>query len=228
MIPTLRIALAQLNLVVGDVAGNRTRIIAILERARAEGAHLVLFPELAVCGYPPEDLLFHAGLRKQVVAAMAEIVGATAGLTAVVGYPEYTDAGIYNAAAVLHDRKQIANYRKHCLPNYSVFDEERYFEVGEDVCVIDVNGIRVGVTVCEDVWEPEPCRRAVAAGAQLIAAINGSPFRVDKQSEREGVLADRARTWSGARTSWYSTAGLAWSVPRVRRSCGGRPLPSPW
>jgi NAD+ synthase (glutamine-hydrolysing) len=193
MIPTLRIALAQLNLVVGDVAGNRTRIIAILERARAEGAHLVLFPELAVCGYPPEDLLFHAGLRKQVVAAMAEIVGATAGLTAVVGYPEYTDAGIYNAAAVLHDRKQIANYRKHCLPNYSVFDEERYFEVGEDVCVIDVNGIRVGVTVCEDVWEPEPCRRAVAAGAQLIAAINGSPFRVDKQSEREGVLADRAR-----------------------------------
>jgi NAD+ synthase (glutamine-hydrolysing) len=189
----LRIALAQLNLVVGDVAGNRDRIVAALGDARAGGAHLVLLPELAVCGYPPEDLLFHAGLRKQVAAAMPVIARASAGLTAVVGYPEYADGAIYNAAAVFRDGRQVANYRKHCLPNYSVFDEERYFEVGDQPCVIEVQGVRVGLAICEDIWEAAPCRRAVAAGAQLIAAINGSPFRLDRQAERESVLAARSR-----------------------------------
>jgi NAD+ synthase (glutamine-hydrolysing) len=190
--PELRIALAQVNLLVGDVEGNTCRIIQALDDARSMDANLVLFPELAVCGYPPEDLLFHAGLRQQVADAVAKIGRATAGLTAVVGYPEYTDQGIYNAAAVFSDGTLIGNYRKRCLPNYSVFDEERYFEVGDEPCVIDVQGIRVGLTICEDVWETEPCRQAAAAGAQIILSINGSPFRADKQGLREQVLADRA------------------------------------
>jgi len=189
---TLRIALAQLNLVVGDVAGNTRRIIDTMGHAREAGAGLVLFPELAVCGYPPEDLLFHAGLRKQVARALDEIRSRSKGLIAVVGYPEYADKDIYNAAAAFGDGRLIANYRKHCLPNYSVFDEERYFTVGDTPCVIEAGGIRVGLTICEDVWEAEPCRRAAAAGAQLIVAINGSPFRVGKQAEREAVLAERA------------------------------------
>ncbi|UCG73097.1 MAG: NAD+ synthase [Chromatiales bacterium] len=189
---SLRIALAQLNLVVGDVAGNTRRMIDTIQQARGAGAGMVLFPELAVCGYPPEDLLFHAGLRKQVAGAMNEIGRACTGLVAVVGYPEYTDSSIYNAAAAFRDGRLVANYRKHCLPNYMVFDEARYFEVGNEPCVIDVNGIRVGLTICEDVWEAEPCRLAAAAGAQLIVSINGSPFRLGKQAEREGVLAERA------------------------------------
>jgi len=160
---TLRIALAQLNLIVGDVAGNTRRIIDTMGHAREAGAGLVLFPELAVCGYPPEDLLFHAGLRKQVAQALDEIRGSSKGLIAVVGYPEYADKDIYNAAAAFGDGRLIANYRKHCLPNYSVFDEERYFTVGDTPCVIEAGGIRVGLTICEDVWEAEPCRRAAAA-----------------------------------------------------------------
>jgi NAD+ synthase (glutamine-hydrolysing) len=189
----LRIALAQLNLLVGDVPGNARRIVAAIDEARAAGAHLVLFQELAVCGYPPEDLLFHAGLRAQVAEALEQITAASRGITVVLGYPEYADDSIYNAAAVISDGRQQANYRKHCLPNYSVFDEERYFEPGSEACVVEVAGQRVGITICEDVWEHQPAARAAAAGAQLIVAINGSPFRADKQVLREQVLAERAR-----------------------------------
>ena len=191
--PDLRIALAQLNLLVGDVAGNTQRILQSLHEARDAGAGLVLFPELAVCGYPPEDLLFHAGLRQQVANSLETIRENSTDLIAVVGYPEYADKGIYNSAVAFRGGEVLGNYRKHCLPNYSVFDEERYFEVGDAPCVINAGGIRVGLTICEDVWEAEPCREAAAAGAQLIVSINGSPFRVGKQPEREKVLAERAR-----------------------------------
>ena len=189
----LRIALAQLNLLVGDVPGNCRRMIASIAEAREAGADLVLFQELAVCGYPPEDLLFHAGLRKQVTAAMAELTAAAQGITVVLGYPEYLDGTIYNSAAVLADGRLAANYRKHCLPNYAVFDEQRYFSPGDEALVVEIAGARVGITICEDVWESEPCRLAAAAGAELIVAINGSPFRAGKQGLREAVLAERCR-----------------------------------
>ncbi len=189
----LRIALAQLDLNVGDVAGNTQRIIETMQQAAAQGAQLVLFQELAVCGYPPEDLLFHAGLRAQVADALTEITAAAKDVTVVLGYPEYVGETIYNSAAILASGNQIANYRKQCLPNYAVFDEQRYFAPGNQPLVIEVGGLRVGITICEDVWEAEPCVQAAQAGAQLITAINGSPFRLGKQPLREEVLAQRAR-----------------------------------
>jgi NAD+ synthase (glutamine-hydrolysing) len=192
MTDTLRIALAQVNLSVGDVAGNTCRIIDSLHELRQLGADLVLFPELAVCGYPPEDLLFHAGLRRQVGAAMDSIRAASAGLTAVVGYPEYAEDRIYNAAAVYRDGQLLASYRKQLLPNYRVFDEQRYFTAGAEPVVIDVAGTRVGLTICEDIWSPAPVALAAAAGAELVCIINGSPFHAGKQAARERVLAERA------------------------------------
>ncbi|MCC7256743.1 MAG: NAD+ synthase [Gammaproteobacteria bacterium] len=189
----LTVALAQLNLLVGDVPGNVARLKAALAEARAAGADLVVFPELAVCGYPPEDLLFHAGLRRQVAAALGELRAATTGIAALIGYPEYADGGIYNAAVLYVDGMQRANYRKQSLPNYSVFDEERYFQSGAGPVVTDIAGLRVGIGICEDVWTPEPCRAARAAGAELLLVPNGSPFEVGKQRRREQVLAERCR-----------------------------------
>jgi NAD+ synthase (glutamine-hydrolysing) len=184
---------AQLDLLVGDVAGNVARIKAAIGEARAGHADLVVFPELALCGYPPEDLLFHAGLRRQVSEAVGLVRDATEGIAALVGYPEYAEGAIYNAAALLAGRKLVANYRKRALPNYSVFDEERYFTPGTAPVVATVSGVRVGIGICEDVWEPEPCLAAREAGAELIVVPNGSPFEVGKQRQRERVLAERAR-----------------------------------
>ncbi|MFQ5635492.1 MAG: nitrilase-related carbon-nitrogen hydrolase, partial [Gammaproteobacteria bacterium] len=188
----MRIAIAQLNMVVGDVAGNADMICAAMRAARDDhGADLVVFPELAVCGYPPEDMLFQAGLRRQVGEAMEGIRSEARGIAALVGYPEYVDENIFNAAALLSSGQLVANYRKQCLPNYSVFDEERFFTAGTDAVVADIAGVRVGITICEDIWEPGPCAQARAAGAQLIVSINGSPFDFAKQAVRESVIERR-------------------------------------
>jgi NAD+ synthase (glutamine-hydrolysing) len=189
----LKLAFAQVNLLVGDVPGNVRRIVAALGEAREAGAGLAIFPELALCGYPPEDLLFHAGLRRQVATALTEVRNATTGIAALVGYPEYTPDGIYNAAALFADGQLLANYRKQALPNYSVFDEQRYFRAGDGSVVVDLGGIRVGIGICEDVWAPEPCLAAKQAGAEILVIPNGSPFEVAKQQQRERVLAERAR-----------------------------------
>ncbi|TDJ48065.1 MAG: NAD+ synthase [Gammaproteobacteria bacterium] len=190
----IKIALAQLNTVVGDVAGNTAMILAAIETARdTHGADLVIFPELAVCGYPPEDLLFHAGLQNQVHASLESIRAGTRGIAALVGYPEYAAGEIFNSAAWFADGEHQANYRKQYLPNYSVFDEERYFSAGSEAVVATIKGVRVGLTICEDIWEPGPCARAAAAGAQLIVAINGSPFDYTKQATRESVVQARCR-----------------------------------
>ncbi len=191
----LRGVLAQLNLSVGDVDGNTTRIIETAEIARSKHkADFVLFPELAVCGYPPEDLLFHAGMRTQVSRSLDRLKRDVRGITIVVGYPEYAGTLIYNAAAVIRDGEIIANHRKACLPNYRVFDEKRYFTPGSDATVVDIGGVKVGILVCEDVWEKEPAARARAAGAQLLTVINASPYEVNKQSQREiNVVRERVR-----------------------------------
>lgn len=194
MTTTLNIALAQLNLLVGDIEGNVRRIISAIAAAREAGSHLVVFPELALCGYPPEDLLFHAGLRRQVMRALDEVRTATAGIGALVGYPEYADDGsIFNAAALFSDGVLSANYRKRLLPNYSVFDEQRYFMPGDAARVVEIRGVPVGIGICEDVWDTQPCLDLRAAGAHLIVVPNGSPFEVGKQAQREGVLAARAQ-----------------------------------
>ncbi|CAN5188512.1 NAD+ synthase [soil metagenome] len=188
----LRIALAQLDLRVGDVDGNAERILSASAHARDQlQADLILFPELAVCGYPPEDLLHHAGLRIRVSEALERVRGESAsGIGVVVGYPEYEQGRIYNSAALFRDGRRVANYRKHCLPNYRVFDEKRYFTPGSDTAIVDL-GVRTALLVCEDVWEPGPMRAAVAAGARLALVINGSPYQIGIQEQRETVLRER-------------------------------------
>jgi NAD+ synthase (glutamine-hydrolysing) len=193
MTTPFKIALAQLDLTVGDVAGNVGRIVAAIGEARSERADLVVFPELALCGYPPEDLLFHGGLRRQVAEALQAVCATTTGVAALIGYPEYAPEGIFNAAALLSDGTVVANYRKRRLPNYSVFDEQRYFRAGDGPVVADVRGVRVGIGICEDVWDSGPCVDARRAGAAVIVVPNGSPYEVGKQRQRERVLAERAR-----------------------------------
>ncbi len=192
MTDAVKVALAQVDLVVGDVAGNTAKIIEHAQRARdADKADIVVFPELAVCGYPPEDLLFHAGLRHDVEAAVAKIRDEVFGIAIVLGFPEYDDEQIYNACAVLHDGHVIAHYRKHLLPNYSVFDEERYFTAGKEAAVFKLGGIRLGITICEDIWAPGPIARAHTAGAECVLVINGSPFEIESQQKRENAVRQR-------------------------------------
>ncbi len=196
MSATLRIALAQLNIPVGDVEGNTERVIQTAARARDElNADLVLFPELTLTGYPPEDLLFHHGVRQQVSIGLNKLRDAIKGIAAVVGYPEYVDEQnsktIYNALVVVRDGQQLLNYRKRELPNYKVFDEKRYFKPGSDVGLVEIKGIKIATLICEDIWEAAPARAAKAAGAQLIVVINGSPYSLNYQQRREAVL--RAR-----------------------------------
>lgn len=190
----LKIALAQINTLVGDVLGNAGQIIAAIESARdTHGADLIVFPELALSGYPPEDLLFHQGLRYQLDDAMAQVTAAATGITVFVGYPEYAEECLYNAAAVLADGTLQANYRKWLLPNYSVFDERRYFKAGTEPLVVDIGGTQVGILVCEDIWTPAASAACVAAGAEVCIVLNGSPYESSKQAHREALVADRAR-----------------------------------
>jgi NAD+ synthase (glutamine-hydrolysing) len=194
MAESLKIALAQVNLLVGDVQGNCARVIESAERARAEvGADLVLFPELTLSGYPPEDLLFHRGFRRQIEAGLARLRERLTDVAVMVGFPEYTQAGIHNSAALISGGEIAAIHRKAELPNYKVFDEKRYFRPGTQPTVFDVRGFRIGLLVCEDIWEPESAQLARGAGAQLLAVINASPYEIHKQRERESIARSRAR-----------------------------------
>ena len=192
MSDTLRIALAQLDLLVGDVHGNAGRVVTTAQRAHADlGADLVLFPELTLSGYPPEDLLFHRGFRLQTESALERVRKEVHGPHVLVGFPEYTRAGIYNSAALLADGAIVAIHRKAELPNYKVFDEKRYFQAGAQPTVADCRGFRIGMLVCEDLWEPEPAQLARSAGAELLVVINASPYELHKQLEREAVIRKR-------------------------------------
>jgi len=182
----VRCVMAQLNLVVGDVDGNTSRIVAAADEARDRyRADLVMLPELAVSGYPPEDLLFHSGMRLQVARSLERLKEEVRGITLIAGYPEYSGAKIFNSAIVIRDGKVLANHRKACLPNYRVFDEKRYFTPGTDATILDINGVRAGVLVCEDAWDSAPARQAREKGAQVLLIINASPYEVDKQRMRE-------------------------------------------
>jgi NAD+ synthase (glutamine-hydrolysing) len=190
----LRIALAQFDFPVGDVAGNASRIAAWIAEARdLHRADLVLFPELALSGYPPEDLLVRPSFLRDCDAAMRDVARAARGIVAVVGWPQAAGSVVYNAASVLRDGAIAATYRKRELPNYAVFDERRYFDVDPDRedCVFDVGGVRVGLVICEDLWFPEPLAGTVAAGAELVLVPNASPFERDKHAQRDGLLAQR-------------------------------------
>src|SRR6202451_1180037 len=162
----LRCVMAQLNLVVGDVDGNTSRIVAAAAAAREQHrADVVLVPELAVSGYPPEDLLFHSGMRLQVARSLERLKTEVSGITLIAGYPEYDGSKIFNSAIVIRDGEVLANHRKACLPNYRVFDEKRYFTPGTLPTVVNLNGVKAGVLVCEDVWDALPAIQAREAGA---------------------------------------------------------------
>ncbi len=189
----MRLALAQINSVVGDIDGNVQRIASWLERAREANADLVLFPELAVTGYPPEDLLLRPGFVRAARRGVDELAKQTHGLTALVGAP-HLDADLFNACFVLADGAVQQIYRKRFLPNYGVFDEDRYFARGGDLLLLRLGDGVVGPTICEDIWQPGPPATDLAlAGAQLIANISASPFHVGKDREREEMLRVRAQ-----------------------------------
>jgi len=189
---SVTVALAQLDLVVGDVDGNTARILEFAARARDDlRADLVVFPELSVCGYPPEDLLFHSGLRKSVEKSLAEIRESVRGIAVLVGFPEYESDQTYNSCAVFSDGEVLCHYRKCSLPNYAVFDEERYFTAGKSAAVFTLNGIRIGLNICEDIWHQAPIPASRTAGAECVIVINGSPYEVNSQRHRESVAAAR-------------------------------------
>ncbi|HHH44464.1 MAG TPA: NAD+ synthase [Gammaproteobacteria bacterium] len=184
--------MAQVDLLVGDITANTERVIAAAQRARDEQkADLVVFPELTLTGYPPEDLLLRPGLQLRVDEALDRICAEISGIHVLVGHPEQTSAGRYNTASLVYQGKIVARCRKRHLPNYSVFDEKRYFIPGEGFCVADVAGVRVGVSICEDIWMPEPARAAADAGARLLVNMNASPFHTGKGDEREAVVRKR-------------------------------------
>ncbi len=191
----MRIALAQLNLLVGDVAGNAERVVETANRARDDlRADIVVFPELTLTGYPPEDLLLHSGLRSAVEHSMVDLRERVTGIAALVGFPEWDGDALYNSAALIAGGAVTATYRKRLLPNYAVFDEKRYFTPEGTPVVVEVAGVRLGLTICEDGWFPEPSRDAAAAGAEIILNLSASPFEVGRRDHRvREVFGRRAR-----------------------------------
>lgn len=207
---TLRIALAQFDFPVGAVRANAERIAMMIAEARDEyGADLVLFPELALCGYPPEDLLMRPGFLRDCAQAIEMVAkAATGGITAVVGWPEAAGSVVYNAASVLRDGRVECTYRKRELPNYAVFDERRYFDVDPDRedCVFEVKGVPVGLIICEDLWFAEPIASTVRNGAELVLVPNASPFERDKHAQRDALLTQRTQE-TGAAIAYLNVVG---------------------
>ncbi len=189
MTATLKIALAQADFCVGDIAANAAKIAALAATARdVHGADAVVFPELALTGYPPEDLLFRPGFHRRVRSALALVADAATGIHIIVGYPEETASGLYNSCAVYRDGARIANYRKQALPNYAVFDEKRYFVAGESATVFKLGDIRVALSVCEDIWAPATAAQAAITGAELVVNINASPYHQGKPADRQAAV----------------------------------------
>ena len=212
----MKIAIAQINCTVGDLAGNVSRILDFVSRARAQSADILITPELAICGYPPEDLLLRDDFYRDCEAALARLVAGVSGITVVVGHPRQSGHKRYNAASVIRDGRIVATYHKHALPNYTVFDEQRYFEPGDSACVFEAGGIRFGINICEDTWgrqgpslaNPGPDGRALDlgetgngdahapkaardAGAEVLLVLNASPYHVRKQDTRYEVMRRR-------------------------------------
>lgn len=205
----LRIALAQFDFPVGDVAGNAERIARMIAEARDDyGAQLVVFPELAISGYPPEDLLMRPSFLADCEQALHAVAQAATGIVAVVGWPQTAGPVVYNAASVLRDGRVEQTYRKRELPNYAVFDERRWFSVDPDNenCVFEVDGVQVGLVICEDLWFAEPLAATANAGAEVVVVPNASPFEHDKHAMRDALLEQRARE-SGVGIAYVNCVG---------------------
>jgi NAD+ synthase (glutamine-hydrolysing) len=202
----MRLALAQIDPVVGDLDGNRELILGRIEAARVAGADLVVLPELAVTGYPPEDLLLRPGFVRAARASVERIAVETRDIVALVGVPLY-DGALYNACAICADRAIAGWAKKWHLPNYGVFDEKRYFASGAELALVDAAGTKVGITICEDMWVPgPPTTELAAAGAELVVNLSASPFHVGRAQEREAIFSARARE-SGIRVALCNTVG---------------------
>ena len=201
-----RLALAQINPTVGDLAGNTGKIVQMMDEARALRADLVAFPEMAITGYPAEDLLFRPSFIRDNMEAMRRVVKASTDIAVVVGFVN-ADSDIYNASAVACNGELAGVYHKMYLPNYGVFDEERYFQPGSVCPVYSINGVKVGVNICEDIWYPVgPIAVQRAAGAELIININASPYYAGKRSDRERMVATRAAD-NGLYVAYLNTVG---------------------
>ena len=189
------VAIAQRNFVVGDIPGNEKRIVdSAIDARDSLKCRFVVFPELSICGYPPEDLLYRSRFVHECEQSLNRIAEQIRGIAVVVGHPHQADDKLYNAASVVDDGSILATYRKYHLPNYGVFDEKRYFNPGDSPTVIEIDGITVGITICEDVWEDGPVEWSVESGAQLIFTLNGSPFDTTKIDHRENrIVAERAK-----------------------------------
>lgn len=189
----MRVAIAQMNVVLGDLPGNTERIIAAATQAQTAGAGLLLTPELSLCGYPPEDLLLRPDFYRQSEQSLAQLARETAGLDVaiVVGHPQLQGGNHYNAATVFLRGQRVCTYRKQHLPQYEVFDECRYFTPGHETVVFDHDGVRFGLAICEDVWFPQPAAQVKAAGAEVLLVLNASPYHLDKAVDRQTVLRER-------------------------------------
>ncbi|WP_105101913.1 NAD+ synthase [Microbulbifer pacificus] len=191
---TLQLVLAQINLLVGDIHGNADQVVEVTRRAHREhNADLVLFPELTLCGYPPEDLLFRPSMQKRIDAALEKLKQANLPCAVLIGYPRVIAGTVLNMAGLIQGGELVAEYAKQKLPNYQVFDELRYFVPGDKPCVVDIKGIPTAVTICEDIWHPEPVAQAERAGAKLMLNINASPFHRGKAQERLALLSRQAQ-----------------------------------
>jgi NAD+ synthase (glutamine-hydrolysing) len=189
----MQIGIAQINPLVGDIEGNTQHIIDCAQRLQAQGVDLLVFPELTLTGYPPEDLLFRPACQQRVDQALEQLLHSVQGITIVVGFPGERGGQRYNMAAALRDGKVLAEYRKRELPNYSVFDERRYFVAGTETAVFTQQGIKFALAICEDIWFDQPTAEAVAAGAQWVLNLNASPFQQGKAAQREAAVTELAQ-----------------------------------
>ncbi|HOY70114.1 MAG TPA: NAD+ synthase [Methylotenera sp.] len=187
----MKIAVAQLNCMVGDIAGNAAQIVSQAKLAKAQGATLLITPELSLCGYPPEDLLLRDDFLNACEQSLKKLSQEIQGITVIVGHPHQVGDACFNAASVIESGKILATYHKHALPNYSVFDEKRYFASGTTPLVFKHQGVDIGVLICADVWEPAPAILAKEAGASLLISLNASPFHLEKHHTRLDKLRDR-------------------------------------
>ena len=188
----MKLGIAQLNLTVGDIAGNAVKLLAAAREAHAAGADLLLTPEMSICGYPAEDLVLRRDFTATCEAAVRQLAAdVPPGLALIVGYPERSDDGLFNAAALLRGGTIETVYRKHHLPNHSVFDEQRVFDSGDAPCVFACGGVKFGLNICGDIWEPGPTTRAMEAGADWLLVPNASPYHLNKERERVAVARSR-------------------------------------
>ncbi|TCV90430.1 NAD+ synthase [Sulfurirhabdus autotrophica] len=187
----MKIAIAQINCIVGDLEGNADKILDFANQAKAQGATILLTPELALSGYSPEDLLLRSGFYDACDHVLSKLASNIEGITVIVGHPHWDENKRYNAASVLQDGKVVATYHKHCLPNHTVFDEVRYFSPSSEPCVFELDGVKFGINICADVWDAEAASFARKAGAQVLLVLNASPFHLEKQASRYRVVRER-------------------------------------